>query len=62
MVEPGLTTSIFLITSRFDRFDWLSRSRVAELGSNRKRMSFDSSGLPSSVPVPPLRMGAMATF
>ena len=62
MVEPGLTTSIFLITSRFDRFDWLSRSSVAEFGSNRKRMSFESSRFVSSVPGPPVRIGEIATF
>ena len=62
MVEPGLTTSIFLITSRFERFDWLSRSSVAEFGSNRKRMSFESSRFVSSVPGPPVRIGEIATF
>ncbi len=47
------------------RYSWFFgslRSRFDELGSKKKRMSFDSSGSPSSAACVAVRIGAIAIF
>ncbi len=43
-------------------FSGFAMSSVAEFGSNRNRMSLLSSGSASTTRVPPVRIGAIATF